>query len=104
MEGLPRSGSRGRGPPRAHRGRGRRVVGDVAGFVAASYARGIALVTFPQLSWRSSLAPSAKTGVNLRRKESWARLSAEGGGRSGMPTSLPPRDFRSGIYEIINAA
>ncbi len=81
------------------------VVGDVVGFTAAVYLRGVRVVQVPTtLLAQVDAAVGGKTGVNLPEGKNLV-------GAFHQPRlvlcelatlrTLPPREFRSGLYEVI---
>ena len=81
------------------------VIGDLAGFAAASYLRGIAFYQVPTtlLSMVDS-SVGGKTGINLKAGKNLVGAFHQPKGvfiGTGLLTTLPPREFAAGMAEVI---
>lgn len=84
------------------------VVGDVTGFLAATYMRGVACVQVPTtLVGQIDAAIGGKTGVNLRGGKNLLGAFHQPLAVLVDPTtleSLPAREYRAGLYEVVKCA
>jgi 3-dehydroquinate synthase len=81
------------------------VIGDLAGFVAATYARGIHCFQVPTtLLAQVDSSVGGKVGINLPRAKNMVGVFAQPRGvfiDTQTLDTLPDRDYRSGLAEVI---
>ncbi len=83
------------------------VIGDLAGFAAASYLRGIVCYQVPTtLLAMVDSSVGGKTGINLKAGKNLVGAFHQPGGvfvSTDLLTTLPPREFAAGCAEVIKA-
>jgi len=81
------------------------VVGDIAGFAAATYLRGVPVVQVPTtLLAQVDSAIGGKVGVNLAAGKNLVGAYHQPAAvliDPGFLSSLPRREFRAGLYEVV---
>ena len=81
------------------------VVGDIAGFAAATYLRGVPVVQVPTtLLAQVDSAIGGKVGVNHAAGKNLIGAFHQPPPSSSIPsclTTLPRREFRAGLYEVV---
>ena len=81
------------------------VIGDLAGFIAATFARGFAFSKCPRRSWPRSIAPSAARWASIcpTAKNMIGAFYQPLGVLIDTATlaTLPPVEFRAGLAEVV---